>query len=84
MAPPWCPVAFHWPGQHAKQVSVLYCAFGSEVILDTGRAQRLLEAFGNIPVLWALKKTPPGLSKPPTSVFVTAWSPQKAVLLGGL
>lgn len=67
-------------GRKGKNSSVLYCAFGSEVVLNAERAESLLRAFGKIAVLWVLKKRPPGLSTPPANVFITAWSPQKAVL----
>eukprot|EP00927_Polykrikos_kofoidii_P035774 TRINITY_DN30305_c0_g1_i1.p1 TRINITY_DN30305_c0_g1~~TRINITY_DN30305_c0_g1_i1.p1 ORF type:complete len:520 (+),score=78.09 TRINITY_DN30305_c0_g1_i1:56-1615(+) len=63
-----------------KKVPVLYCAFGSEVAVDLALAEKLLESFGSIPVLWVLRKTPPGLSTPPSNVFITPWSLQKAVL----
>jgi len=67
-------------GHAAKQQSVLYAAFGSEVDIDVDWAQRLIAAFGDLPVLWVLKKPPLGFQAPPSNVFVTSWSPQKAVL----
>eukprot|EP00401_Gymnodinium_catenatum_P014450 CAMPEP_0117483124 /NCGR_PEP_ID=MMETSP0784-20121206/13775_1 /TAXON_ID=39447 /ORGANISM="" /LENGTH=511 /DNA_ID=CAMNT_0005277645 /DNA_START=89 /DNA_END=1624 /DNA_ORIENTATION=+ len=67
-------------GYSEKGLSVLYCAFGSEAVLDVDRAEPLLKAFGSIPVLWVLKTIPPGLPAPPANVFITAWSPQKTVL----
>ena len=49
--------------QQSRSKDVLYSAFGSEVVLDAHRADLLLHAFSDTPVLWALRKPPPGLKE---------------------
>ena len=40
-----------------------------------------LHAFGDTPVLWALRKPPPGLKeRAPTNIRIVKWTPQKDVL----
>jgi len=71
-----------WLDRHQEQGNnVLYVAFGSELIIDKHRLELLISAFSTLKlnVLWAMKHPPKDLKVPP-HIFVTPWSPQKAVL----
>jgi len=74
-----------WLDDHLqKGLIVLYAAFGSEIMLDSGHIATLSGAFEacGASILWALKNPPTNFTAP-ANVFVTRWVQQKAVLAHG-